>query len=69
MTTAYVDIDTAKCTACGSCEEACSSSVLKVRGPKRIINHRHIHVVKPEDCTGCLSCAEACPEGAIQERG
>jgi len=65
--TVYLDIDKAKCTACGSCVEACPFQVLKVVGIKFLINHRHIKAAKPEDCSGCLSCVEACPEGAIKE--
>ena len=65
--TAYLDIDRAKCKGCGSCVEECSSQVLKVRGIKFPINHRHIHAVKPEECSGCLLCVEACPVGAITE--
>jgi NAD-dependent dihydropyrimidine dehydrogenase PreA subunit len=67
--TAYLDIDKAKCTACGSCVEACPFQVLKVVGIKFLINHRHIHVVKPKECSGCLLCVEACPERAIKENG
>jgi 2-oxoglutarate ferredoxin oxidoreductase subunit delta len=63
--TEYLDIDIAKCTACGKCIEECPNQVLKVVGIKFLINHRHIKVAKPEECIGCLSCVEACPEGAI----
>jgi NAD-dependent dihydropyrimidine dehydrogenase PreA subunit len=51
--TEYLDIDTAKCTACGKCIEECSNQVLKA--------------AKPEECIGCLSCVEACSESAIRE--
>ena len=64
--TEYLDIDTAKCTACGKCVEECPNDVLKVVGIKFLINHRHMKVDKPEDCIGCLSCAQACPEGVIR---
>jgi ferredoxin len=65
--TELLDVDTALCTACGACVEACSSSVLKVRGFK-LFNDRHVHVVKARDCNGCFACVPACPEGAIRER-
>ena len=64
--TEYLDIDTAKCTACGKCIEECSNQVLKLVGIKFIINHRHIKVAKPEECIACFSCVEACSEGAIR---
>jgi NAD-dependent dihydropyrimidine dehydrogenase PreA subunit len=64
--TEYLDIDTAKCTACGKCIEECSDQVLKVVGIKFLINHRHIKVAKLEECIGCLSCVEACAEAAIR---
>ena len=60
--TEAIQVDTSKCTACGACAEACSHSVLKVRGPRF---HRHIRIVSPDDCRGCLLCVRACPEGAI----
>ena len=62
-----LDIDTALCTACGECVDACPSEVLKVRGP-RWLNDRHVHVVKPKECTRCFACMDACPEGAIAKR-
>ena len=65
--TEYLDIDTAKCTACGKCIEECSQQILKLVGIKFIINHRHIKVARPEECIGCLSCLEVCPENAIKE--
>ena len=64
--TEYLEIDTAKCTACGKCIEECSNQVLKLVGIKFLINHRHIKVVKPEECIACFSCVEACSEGAIR---
>ena len=64
--TTCLDIDRAKCKACGSCVEECSSQVLKVRG---IRFHGHVHVVKPEECSGRLLCVGACPVGAITENG
>lgn len=65
--TEYLDIDTAKCTACGQCIEECSNEVLKLVGIKILVNHRHIKVARPEECIGCFSCVEACPENAIRE--
>lgn len=66
--TEHLDIDTAKCTACGRCVEACAAEVLKVQGIQFLLNDRHIHVVRPKACTGCLACVKACPEGAIVKR-
>lgn len=64
--TEYLDVDTAKRTACGKCAEECPNQVLRVVGIKFPIKHRHIKVARPEDCTGCLSCVEVCAEGAIR---
>jgi 2-oxoglutarate ferredoxin oxidoreductase subunit delta len=66
--TQYLDVDKAKCTACGTCVEECAQQVLEIVGIEfLIIKHRHVNVARPEDCIGCLSCMEVCSENAIME--
>ena len=52
--TAAVDKD--KCTACGSCVEACPVDAIKVE-EKAIIDE--------ENCIDCGTCVDECPEEAI----
>jgi len=52
--TAVVDKD--KCTACGSCVEACPVDAIKLE-EKAIIDK--------ENCIDCGTCVDECPEGAI----
>lgn len=53
------DIDSIKCTGCGSCVDVC---------PQRAISlHNDLVVINQEQCIQCGTCAEACPVGAIRE--
>jgi len=49
-------VDTEKCTACGTCVDAC---------PGEAITLEEYAVVNPEECTDCGTCEDECPEGAI----
>ena len=65
--TEYLNLDVSRCVACGKCVEACLSEVLEVRGIKFLVNHKHVHVVKPEACIGCLACLKVCPENVFSK--
>jgi ferredoxin len=51
-------VDQKKCTACGTCVDACLRHVLELLGNNLEFTH-------PQDCTYCATCEEVCPEGAI----
>lgn len=55
-TTAWVD--TARCTGCGTCVDACPAGAVALVGGKARVDS--------ETCTGCGLCEEACPQAAIQ---
>ncbi len=48
-----------KCTACGSCMEACPSEAIAEGDPK--------YTIDPETCIDCGVCVETCPVEAIAE--
>ena len=52
----YPVVDSALCTACGMCAEAC---------PNGAISIDLAAVVDESLCTGCRACYDACPRGAI----
>lgn len=52
--TAVVDKD--KCTACGSCVEACPVDAIKLEEKATI---------DKENCIDCGTCVDECPEEAI----
>jgi MinD superfamily P-loop ATPase len=54
-------IDTTKCTYCGTCSEMCAYNALAVL-PKEVL-------IFSELCHGCGGCMRLCPEGAIMEVG
>ncbi|WP_449241636.1 ATP-binding protein [Desulfoscipio gibsoniae] len=49
-----VEVDAAKCTACGLCEELCNYGAIKSGKVDELL------------CEGCLVCYHACPEGAVR---
>ena len=53
------DIDSTKCTGCGSCVDVCSQRAISL--------HNDLVVINQEQCIQCGTCAEACPVGAIRE--
>ncbi len=52
-----INIDTDKCTGCGSCTEICSLDALTVENG--------FAVVDAELCAECGACIDACPADAI----
>lgn len=48
-----------KCTACGSCKEACPAEAIVEGDPK--------YTIDPEVCIDCGVCVETCPVEAIVE--
>ncbi len=51
-------IDVERCTACGSCVEACPTGAIVLANGKAQVDESL--------CRGCEVCIDACPEGAIQ---
>jgi|PlaIllAssembly_1097288.scaffolds.fasta_scaffold147832_1 uncharacterized protein (DUF362 family)/Pyruvate/2-oxoacid:ferredoxin oxidoreductase delta subunit len=49
-------IDPAKCTACGTCADACPAGVITVR---------NVAEFELSDCIGCMCCVEVCPHAAL----
>lgn len=60
--TAYVQLDTSKCTACFKCVEACSKNVI---GKINILIHKHAIIRNGGECTGCGRCVKVCDAGAL----
>jgi NAD-dependent dihydropyrimidine dehydrogenase PreA subunit len=54
--TMAVTIDEEKCTACGSCVDACPVEALKIDKKAK---------VDTENCIDCGTCVDECPEEAI----
>ncbi|WP_022663178.1 [FeFe] hydrogenase, group A [Paucidesulfovibrio longus] len=58
----FVQVDPAKCQACGTCHEVCGTGAIQP------INAEGIHgVVDPAACMNCGQCLVNCPFGAIYE--
>ena len=49
-------VDKDKCTACGSCAEACPVDAIKIEDKATI---------DKENCIDCGTCVDECPEEAI----
>jgi len=59
-------VETARCRACGACEEACPFSI------PRVVLRRGAAAFAEIDggaCRGCGVCVAACPTGAIRQPG
>jgi len=54
-----ISIDENLCAGCGTCVDACPSSVYEMNDEGKST------VVNLDDCVECCACTEACPEGAI----
>ena len=52
-------IDTNKCIACGTCNEAC---------PQDCISHDGARAIDQSHCLHCGRCLEVCPAGAVERR-
>jgi len=65
--TAFVQLDTYACTACGKCVEACPEAVIDKSFiyVGNILVHEHVLLYDASNCTGCLKCLQACPFNAI----
>lgn len=63
--TAFIQINTSRCAACGKCVTGCPQGVL---GIIRFLSHRHVHVDRTSHCKGCRKCVKVCVRGAIQPR-
>ncbi|MHA2359713.1 MAG: 4Fe-4S binding protein, partial [Candidatus Thorarchaeota archaeon] len=59
-------INTAKCSACGTCVEACPSDVLALNDTRKTIV---AEVTAEENCSACGACAIKCVEQAITVTG
>jgi nitroreductase/NAD-dependent dihydropyrimidine dehydrogenase PreA subunit len=59
---AGIHVDFEKCTSCGDCTLACSSSILVAGGET-------VRVADEEYCTMCGNCVAVCPAGAISIEG
>jgi Pyruvate/2-oxoacid:ferredoxin oxidoreductase delta subunit len=57
LRTAYILLDTKKCTACWKCLEKCTNNVI---GKINLPWHKHARIVKADSCTGCLKCVNVC---------
>ncbi len=51
-------IDSEKCTACGTCVDACPLELITVPGDSAVIEDT-------DSCIDCGACVDECPEGAI----
>ncbi|MDY6914339.1 MAG: 4Fe-4S binding protein [Planctomycetota bacterium] len=50
---------TDKCTACGTCKDACPAEAIKEGEP--------VYSIDPDVCIDCGACVDECPSGAIVE--
>lgn len=60
VTVPVATVDSGKCSACGTCVEACQFNALALVGNKLM--------VFDQLCHGCGSCIRLCPEGALTEK-
>jgi NAD-dependent dihydropyrimidine dehydrogenase PreA subunit len=60
-----IEIDTEKCTGCGSCHDICPTdpNVFEIKGEG---GAKKAHVVHAEACLECRACETQCPETALK---
>ncbi|SNR91505.1 ferredoxin hydrogenase large subunit [Humidesulfovibrio mexicanus] len=58
----FVQVDAAKCEACGTCDEVCKTGAIQPVG-----KDEKRQVVDPAACINCGQCLVNCPYGAIYE--
>ncbi|MDD3776964.1 MAG: DUF362 domain-containing protein [Actinomycetota bacterium] len=56
----YPVTEPGRCTLCGTCQEVCPNSAIKVTSSKVLYDYNK--------CIRCFCCSELCPEGAIDIR-
>lgn len=57
ITTERLQVNTADCIACGTCESVCPTGAIAVTGNYAVIDQK--------ECIQCMQCLDACPTGAI----
>ena len=62
--TAFILLDTKKCTACWKCLQICTNDVI---GRINLPWHKHVKLVNKKYCTGCLRCVKVCNSGALKK--
>lgn len=60
--TAYVEMDSRRCMACGKCVAACPKKVI---GNVGIMWHKHVAFKSADACIGCNKCIKICPNGVF----
>jgi NADH-quinone oxidoreductase subunit I len=65
----FAESGTHRCVACGTCERACPSGVIKVQGVKvhakspKVLSHYFIDYTR---CSLCGLCVESCPTQTLR---
>ncbi|NLI83106.1 MAG: NADH-quinone oxidoreductase subunit I [Deltaproteobacteria bacterium] len=65
----FPDTGTHKCIACGACQRACPSHVIKVQGVKAHLNSAKTathYFIDFSRCSLCGLCVETCPTKTLQ---
>ncbi|HIY10530.1 MAG TPA: RnfABCDGE type electron transport complex subunit B [Candidatus Anaerofilum excrementigallinarum] len=74
VTNGLAKVDTAKCTGCGMCKDACPQKIIWMHSSKDkpvvlCANHEKGAITNKEcslGCIGCMKCEKNCPEQAIK---
>jgi NAD-dependent dihydropyrimidine dehydrogenase PreA subunit len=62
--TAYIRLDTGKCTACWICQEKCPKNVI---GRINLLWHKHARIIDGNNCIGCFLCIKLCKSNALSK--